>query len=135
VECDFDGGDPVAGYRGELRQLFSNLVNNAIEAMPQGGCLKIRITRRPDWSSGCAGVRVTVSDTGSGIDPKDLPHIFEPFYTTKRDIGTGLGLWLSHGIVGKHSGTIRVRSRTRGHHRGTVFSVFLPEEGPAIRAA
>ena len=71
--------------------------------------------------------RVTVADTGSGIAPAALPHIFEPFFTTKKENGTGLGLWLAYGIVQKHSGWIRVASRTSPGLAGTVFAVFLPE--------
>ncbi len=66
------------------------------------------------------------ADTGSGILPQDLARIFEPFYTTKKDSGTGLGLWLSEGIVHKHGGRIQVRTSTRAGSSGTVFSVFLP---------
>jgi signal transduction histidine kinase len=69
---------------------------------------------------------VVIADNGTGIQPADLNHIFEPFYTTKADIGTGLGLWVSHAIVQKHGGRIRVRSRTAVGNSGTVFSVFLP---------
>ncbi len=135
VRCEVLADARVTGYRGELRQLFSNLINNAIEACGSGGQLRIRISRGAEWSTGGTGIRVSIADTGSGIAPKDMPHIFEPFYTTKRDIGTGLGLWLSHGIVEKHGGTILVRSRSEGHATGTVFSVFLPEAGPAVKAA
>jgi signal transduction histidine kinase len=70
---------------------------------------------------------VVVADNGSGIAPEHFEHLFEPFYTTKTDSGTGLGLWLSLGIVRKHGGNIRVRSRTQGAWTGTVFSIFLPE--------
>jgi signal transduction histidine kinase len=67
-----------------------------------------------------------VADNGSGIPRENLQRIFEPFFTTKKDIGTGLGLWVSNGIVRKHGGSIRVRSRVDGLATGTVFSVFLP---------
>jgi signal transduction histidine kinase len=76
-------------------------------------------------------VRVTIADTGNGIGTADLPHIFEPFYTTKKDQGTGLGLWLAYGIVQKHSGWMRVMSSTGPASSGTVFAVFLPES-PAV---
>jgi two-component system NtrC family sensor kinase len=69
-----------------------------------------------------------VADDGAGISPEDLSQIFEPFYTTKKDAGTGLGLWVSEGIVRKHGGSIRVRSRAEGDVTGTVFSIFLPYE-------
>lgn len=118
----------VEGYASDLRQLFSNLILNAIDAMKYGGRLRLRVTRAHEWSGNQrSGVRVTIADTGSGIQPKDLPHIFEPFYTTKKDQGTGLGLWLAYGTVQKHSGSIRVASRTTPNNCGTVFAVFLPE--------
>jgi two-component system CheB/CheR fusion protein len=122
----------IEGYPGELRQLFSNLILNAIDAMKEGGRLRLRVVRTHEWSaSRRPGVRVTVADTGNGIGTADLPHIFEPFYTTKKDQGTGLGLWLAYGIVQKHSGWMRVMSSTGPTSSGTVFAVFLPES-PAV---
>jgi signal transduction histidine kinase len=69
-----------------------------------------------------------VADNGSGISRDNLRQIFEPFYTTKKDTGTGLGLWVSRGIVEKHGGSIRVRSRVDERATGTVFLIFLPQE-------
>jgi PAS domain S-box-containing protein len=127
-------GAEIFGFPGELRQLFSNLILNAMEAMKDGGKLHLRVVRTHEWSGEQRpGVRVTIADTGNGIQSNDLPHIFEPFYTTKKETGTGLGLWLAYGIAQKHSGSIRVSSRTNAGHCGTVFSVFLPES-PAIAA-
>jgi PAS domain S-box-containing protein len=123
------GGDlEILGYPGELRQLFSNLILNAMDAMKDGGRMRLRVVRAHEWSNKRRdGVRITIADTGNGIQARDLPHIFEPFYTTKKETGTGLGLWLAYGIVQKHSGWIRVASRTGPGTSGTVFSVFLPE--------
>ncbi len=104
----------------ELRQVFANLLSNALDAMRQGGRLRIRM--REDET----GVRVTLADTGSGIPPEVLGRIFEPFLSTKEATGTGLGLWVSEGIVRKHRGTIRVRSKAG---LGTVFVVALPWDG------
>ncbi len=118
----------ILGYPGELRQLFSNLLLNAVDAMGEGGTLRLRVVRAHEWSNNQRpGVRVTIADTGSGIQASDLTHIFEPFYTTKKETGTGLGLWLAYGIVQKHGGWIRVASRTVPGSSGTVFAVFLPE--------
>jgi PAS domain S-box-containing protein len=125
----------ITGYSGELRQLFANLLVNAVDAMAEGGALEVRVATGRDWSSGSEGVRITVADNGSGIPRADLRQIFEPFYTTKKDTGTGLGLWVSRGIVQKHGGSIRVRSRTDGDATGTVFSIFLPERQEISRVA
>jgi signal transduction histidine kinase len=76
-----------------------------------------------------------VADNGSGIPQGNLRQIFEPFYTTKKDTGTGLGLWVSRGIVEKHQGSIRVRSRANGDTTGTVFSIFLPQQNQVSRVA
>jgi len=111
-------------FSGEVRQLFANLIGNALDAMtPEGGRLLLRVRY-----AGTSGVRVTVADTGSGIPPHVMQHIFEPFFTTKEAVGTGLGLWVSEEIVNKHNGTIRVRSLARGEDGGggTVFTVFFP---------
>lgn len=124
----------INGYPGELRQLISNLILNAMDAMKEGGRLRLRVARTHEWSGNQRpGVRVTVADTGDGIGARDLPHIFEPFYTTKKDQGTGLGLWLAYGIVQKHGGSMRVMSSTVSGRSGTVFSVFLPDN-PAAAA-
>jgi PAS domain S-box-containing protein len=126
---------PISGYSGELRQLLANLLVNAVDAMADGGSLQVRVATGRDWSSGREGVRITVADNGSGIPRNNLRQIFEPFYTTKKDTGTGLGLWVSRGIVQKHGGSIRVRSRANGRATGTVFSIFLPQRYEISRVA
>jgi PAS domain S-box-containing protein len=128
VEKHYGGNLQIWGFVGELRQLFSNLIINAVDAMETGGRLVVHVSKSHQWRNGSrAGVRVTIADNGSGIPHRDLGRIFEPFYTTKADLGTGLGLWVSHAIVQKHEGTIRVRSRAIPGSSGTVFSVFLPQ--------
>jgi len=126
---------PISGYSGELRQLLANLVVNAVDAMADGGSLQVRVATGRDWSSGREGVRITVADNGSGIPRNNLRRIFEPFFTTKKDTGTGLGLWVSRGIVQKHGGSIRVRSRVDGRATGTVFLIFLPQRQEISRVA
>jgi PAS domain S-box-containing protein len=133
IDKIYDPDVEICGFAGELRQLFSNLILNALDALDDGGRLTLHVARGREWSDGFgtsphrSGARVTIADNGSGIEQGDLTRIFEPFYSTKGDGGTGLGLWLSHGIVQKHEGSIRVRSRTRSGSSGTVFSVFLPD--------
>jgi signal transduction histidine kinase len=124
----------VFALEGEIRQVVNNLVRNALDEMSGGGRLLVRLHPQPDWESGAKGVRLTVADTGEGISPEIEPRLFEPFQTTKEMTGTGLGLWVSKGIVDKHRGRIRTRTR-RGEHHGTVFTVWLPLDGGSNLAA
>ncbi len=129
VEQRFESGLSVRGYPGELRQVFSNLVGNAIDAMPKGGRLMLHVRRSSLLSDpGCKGVRVTIIDNGVGIPAGVRKNLFAPFYTTKGEKGTGLGLWVSRGIIEKHEGTIHLTSVLRPGRSGTAFSVFLPFE-------
>jgi signal transduction histidine kinase len=121
VETEFDDERPIVAFGSELRQVFANLLSNAIDASP-GGSVKIRV--RP--KAGNQGVKVVFADTGSGIAHEMTKTIFEPFVSTKGTRGTGLGLWVSAQIVRKHGGSIRVKSSTDPKRHGTVFSVFLP---------
>jgi PAS domain S-box-containing protein len=138
IEKQYDSAVEIRGFAGELRQLFSNLILNALDALEDGGRLTLHVARGREWFNGHGpgthrtGARVTIADSGSGIRQTDLTRIFEPFYSTKGDSGTGLGLWLSHGIVQKHEGSIRVRSRTTAGSSGTVFSIFLPDSAGRI---
>jgi two-component system CheB/CheR fusion protein len=126
-DISFDG--KIHGYANELRQVFSNLLGNAIEALPPAGRLRVRVYQSWEWkNSRRAGVRIVVADTGAGIKAEHRGALFQPFFTTKAEKGTGLGLWVSQGIVEKHGGFIRVRSSTKDGRSGTVFSVFLPSE-------
>jgi PAS domain S-box-containing protein len=123
---------PLAfAHEGEIRQVIANLLGNAIDALPMGGCILLRTVRSHDWISGKEGRRVTVADNGVGMDAVTRSHIFEPFFSTKGSGGTGLGLWISHEIVGKHHGHLHVRSRqATGEAAGqTVFHLYLPIDG------
>jgi signal transduction histidine kinase len=120
----------VLGSPGELRQILSNLLANSLDACARGATIRIEVNSAADPRNlSRRGVRITVADSGLGIPAKNLEAIFEPFFTTKKDTGTGLGLWVSRELVVKHGGTMRVRSRTSDPFCGTVFSIFLPEEG------
>lgn len=116
---------PIIGREGELRQLFANLIGNALDAMGNGGTLTLRVRSASSNGHG-AGLRVIVADTGHGIAPEMKSKLFEPFFTTKGQTGTGLGLWISSEILQKHNGSIRVKSYVHPQKSGTVFSVFLP---------
>jgi two-component system NtrC family sensor kinase len=111
---------------GELRQVISNLMLNSLDALGEGGRVTLRASISRDPLNGSARIRITLADSGQGIDAAVLPRIFEPFFTTKGSIGNGLGLWVCKQIIEKHSGTIKVRSRTKDGH-GTTFSMVLPE--------
>jgi PAS domain S-box-containing protein len=127
LQRDYDRSFQLFCFAGELRQLFANLIGNALDAMtPDGGRLLIRA--QASSQNGVAGIRISVGDTGSGITQDARRHIFEPFFTTKEATGTGLGLWVSEQIIRKHHGSVRVRSRATGA-TGTVFSIFFPATG------
>jgi signal transduction histidine kinase len=135
VERDYQPDVELFGFAGELRQVFANLIGNALDAMmPRGGRLVLAVRSSRSWHDvSVEGVRLFVADTGSGMDEKVRKRIFEPFFTTKEVIGTGLGLWVSAEIIQKHKGIIRVRSQPRdlsGRASGTVFMVFFPARQP-----
>jgi PAS domain S-box-containing protein len=126
VEKVYRADMAITGFPAELKQVFLNIIGNAIQAMPRGGRLRIATRESSDPSSPRRGVRVSVCDTGSGIQPKDAKRLFEPFFTTKSSNGTGLGLWVSKGIIQKYRGTIRFRSLRLYDKHVTCFSVFIP---------
>jgi PAS domain S-box-containing protein len=123
---------PVTCFADEMRQVFVNLISNAVDATAPGGRIIVRKRERKDWRAGTQGVRITLADTGIGMGPATRKRIFEAFFTTKGNTGTGLGLWVSHGIIEKHGGKITVRSRQGPKHHGTVFSVFIPYDNPTV---
>lgn len=127
-ELRFRASPRLRCMEGEIRQVLNNLVRNALDAMGTVGRLTIRLAPSHDMRSGRMGLRITVADTGEGIRPEIVARLFEPFLTTKELTGTGLGLWVSKGIVEKHGGHIRTRTR-RGEGHGTVFAFWLPLDG------
>ena len=127
IEKRFRSEDLIVGCPGELRQVFSNLVVNAMDAMAHSGdTLAVTVRKGRRWDTGQEGIRVNVIDNGGGIPPESRGHLFQAFYTTKGEQGTGIGLWVSRNLVRKHKGDIRMRSSVRPGHSGTCFSVFLP---------
>jgi signal transduction histidine kinase len=122
-ECD----GAVQALSQDLRQVFGNLVINALEVLPLSGRMTVHVYQSRDWrDADQTGMRVVIADNGPGILHEHRRRIFQQFFTTKGEKGTGLGLWVSAGIVHKHGGRIRFRSNTNAGHNGTVFSVFLP---------
>jgi PAS domain S-box-containing protein len=117
---------PITCFDGDIRQVFNNLLGNAIDAMRSGGRLLIRTSNVWMYREQMPGVRISIADTGQGMTRDVLQRIYEPFYTTKGINGSGLGLWISRGIVEKHFGHLQVRSRVTPGRSGTVFSLVLP---------
>jgi signal transduction histidine kinase len=138
VSTDMPKPVSVAAFPAELRQVFTNLITNAAEAADPGGEVKIRITPQTAGVDAAgqklqAGATVTITDNGAGVPEDVRPHLFQPFFTTKGERGTGLGLWVSRGIINKHGGTISLNSDTSQDAHGTVVSVFLATN-PTINA-
>ena len=125
-------GASIVSYPGEIRQIFSTLLINAMDAVPVGGRLALRISKSADWrkTKKVGGLRITLADSGCGIPSHNASRIFEPFFTTKGENGTGLGLWVARGIADRLGGSIRMRSRVHPEKSGTCFSVFLPNRLP-----
>jgi signal transduction histidine kinase len=121
----------ICGLPGQLTQVFGNLVRNAIEAGPPDSEVVIRVSSI--HRAGLKGARVTIHDCGAGIPAEVQEKMFDPFFTTKELKGSGLGLWVSRTLVLKHGGSVRFRSSSRVGSSGTMFEVFLPEDGLETR--
>ncbi|WP_311732838.1 PAS domain S-box protein [Tunturibacter empetritectus] len=119
------GASPLRCYDGEMRQILMNLISNAFDATRSGGRL-ILACRDITLRDGLRGARITIADSGTGIDAAVLEHIFEAFYTTKGIGGTGLGLWIIQELIEKAGGSVRVRSSTKPGRSGTVFVLTFP---------
>ncbi|HZR66439.1 MAG TPA: PAS domain S-box protein [Terriglobales bacterium] len=133
VEKRFDSVGKVVGVSGEIRQVFANLIANAIDALSiSGTTLRFRMYDSADWRNPSRrGVRIVVMDDGPGMSSDTQANLFHPFFTTKGQKGTGLGLWVSRGIVLKHGGTLHIKSRTGPRH-GSCFSIFFPRESKTL---
>jgi PAS domain S-box-containing protein len=116
----------ITAIDGELRQAVTNLINNSIDAVATSG--KIRISVSAAENAGRKGVKIGVIDDGPGIPESNRSRIFEPFFSTKPETGTGIGLSVTKEIIEKHDGSIRVRSSTKPGQSWTAFSIFLPDE-------
>ena len=127
VERQYNCPEEAFVYPGEMRQVLSNLITNAVEASSQNGRLRVRVRLTRSWSDpGVRGIRVSVGDNGSGIPLEVQRRLGEPFFTTKGQRGTGLGLWVTRAIVQRYGGEIQLRSSVDKKRHGTVFSIFLP---------
>ena len=126
VKRDYSPVEKIHGYRSEIRQVLANLVLNSVDAISSDGHLCVKVSRDPNVTDGPSRVRITIADNGHGIPELVKRNLFRPFFTTKSVAGNGLGLWISQGIVTKHGGKIRFRSRTETGNSGTTFTVLLP---------
>jgi len=124
----------ISAFPAEMRQVVSNLIGNAVDAVPPGGQIEVSIEDVPLKDSQ-PGVLLSVRDNGHGISKEDRAKLFQPFFTTKGENGTGLGLWIAHGIVSKVNGYIEVISDTQPENHGTTFKVFFPRLAAEARAA
>lgn len=116
----------ISAFPAEMRQVVSNLLSNAIDAVAAGGRVEVGIEEAP-FKDSQPGVALIVRDNGCGISKENLSKIFKPFFTTKGENGTGLGLWITHGIVSKIGGYIEVTSETAPERHGTTFKVLFPK--------
>jgi two-component system NtrC family sensor kinase len=124
---EYESSQAITAFPGEMRQVLSNLITNAIEASARGGALILRIRDTRKWSDvGVRGLRFSIADNGSGISADARRRLGEPFFTTKGQAGTGLGLWVTRSILSRYGGNLQLRSSTSEHGHGTVFSIFLP---------
>jgi PAS domain S-box-containing protein len=135
TEIETSRASPLYCYEGELRQIIVNIVANAHDAMKSGGRLLLRARDATDWRTGAKNVRLTVADTGTGIDKEILSRMFEPFFTTKGISGTGLGLWITQGLIEHNRGSIQLRSATATRKSGTVVVLRFPMETPGDKQA
>jgi signal transduction histidine kinase len=118
----------ILAHPGELRQAFSNLVANAIDAMPRGGRLTLRLRDTHHCKPS-----VTIADQGQGIEPEALPRLGELLFTTKGEGGTGFGLWVTYQILKRYGASVRVYSSTRLGRSGTAFMLCFSESNSAVK--
>ncbi len=131
VEKRLECTGAVRSVAVEVRHVFDNVIINALEAVPAGGRILVHLRESRDWvRPDVRGCRLVVFDNGPGIPPEQRHRIFESFFTTKLEKGTGIGLWVVQRILKKLSGTVHVRSSLRPATRGTAFSIFLPAAMP-----
>jgi two-component system sporulation sensor kinase C len=135
VELKTEDSPELMCFAGEMRQVFVNLIANAVESMPNGGQLIVRVRPGTDWRTDTQGVRITIADTGSGMSLETRKRLYEAFYTTKGPGGSGLGLWVTANIIRKHQGCIHVRSKSLARSGGTAFTLVFPYAGAAGKSA
>jgi two-component system, NtrC family, sensor kinase len=135
VHQRFETDGTILAFRSEIVQVVTNLLLNALDATTPHGQVILHLYPAPRWLCeihASSGYCLSIADSGSGIEPQDRARIYQPFFTTKGERGTGLGLWVSAGIIDRIGGSIRVWSACRPGRSGTCFSVFLPAEQASL---
>lgn len=130
VDTQFSDLQKVSVSRGEMLQVFSNVIVNAIDAMPDGGLLQIAL--RKIISASRDGIQIVIRDNGIGIKQEHLDRVFEPFFTTKGQTGTGIGLWVARQLLEKRGGQISIASNTERGKSGTTITIFVPLSLPQL---
>lgn len=133
VEVRFNDTKKISVSRGELLQVFSNIITNAIDAMQGGGTLNIT-TQNIAGPTG-DGIQTVIRDSGPGIQQEHLERIFEPFFTTKGNLGTGIGLWIAKQLAERRGGQISVESSTEERGSGTTVTIFIPFVAPISQSS
>jgi signal transduction histidine kinase len=133
VDTRFNDLQKIVVSKGEMLQIFSNVIANSIDAMRQGGSLYISV-RKFTGATG-DGIQAVIRDSGTGIKQEHMEKIFEPFFTTKGDLGTGIGLWVARQLIERRGGQVSVASSIERDHGGTTITIFLPFALPASRLA
>lgn len=128
VDTRFDDLRKISVSKGEMLQVFSNIIANSIDAMQEGGVL--RVFTRNAFSGSQQGIQMVIQDNGGGIDAAHLTRIFEPFFTTKGDRGTGIGLWVVRQLIERRGGQVSIASSTSRDASGTTVTIFLPFAHP-----
>ena len=132
IVTHFESDAIITGYPAELRQVFTNLISNALDASTAGDTIYVTARKQESASPAERGVNVAITDTGEGIPEEAMGRLFQPFFTTKGERGTGLGLWVSQGILQKHGGTITLDTNTTTADHGSTVTVFLPRGGATL---
>lgn len=128
VASKFEDLRKISVSRGEMLQVFSNVIANAIDAMPHGG--KLIVSLRQTMAANGNGIHVVIRDQGLGISHENLDRIFEPFFTTKGNLGTGIGLWVTRQLVERRGGQISISSTTESGKSGTIVTMYIPFASP-----
>ena len=129
IRTEIEPGLRIYTSEGVMKQVLSNLIANAIDACDDGGKIVVRAHQSKHFRDGRRGIRMIVADNGIGIPGQDQPKVFSPFFTTKKDVGTGLGLWVSKELLEKRGGRLWFRSRQGS---GTVMNIYVPHENAEV---